>query len=272
MTDPRPKADPPSRIWDLHCHINGAPGRTPDEKISHLIACASRVGIERIMVFMGYPFIADPTPDELRHQNDQVLQALSRHQDRAFGFVYVSPAHPEVSLAEIDRCVRDGPMVGIKLWVARRCNVPEIDPIIQRAAELNAVIFQHTWIKAGGNLPGESSPMDLAELAARHPKTPLICGHTGGDWERGIRVVRSLPNVSVDLAGSDPTAGYVEMAVRELGSERVLYGSDAAGRSFASQLGKVLGADLSEPDRRRVLGGNLRRMLTPILHAKGVRL
>ena len=34
------------------------------------------------------------------------------------------------------------------------------------------------------------------------------------------------------------------MAVRELGAERVIYGSDAGGRSFATQLAKVHGADI----------------------------
>jgi predicted TIM-barrel fold metal-dependent hydrolase len=75
----------------------------------------------------------------------------------------------------------------------------------------------------------------------------------------------------VDLGGSDPTAGMVEMAVRELGAERVLYGSDAGGRSFASQLGKVLGAGISEDARRAIPGENLRRLLAPILRSKGVR-
>ncbi|MBX6311403.1 MAG: amidohydrolase family protein [Isosphaeraceae bacterium] len=259
------------RIWDLHCHLSGVEGRTPDEKMGRLIAYADRLGIERLVVFMGYPFVADPSPEELRRQNNQVLQALSHYHDRAFGFAYVSPRHVEASLAEIDRCIRDGPMVGIKLWVAMRCNTPAIDPIIRRAAELKALIFQHTWFKVGGNLPGESSPLDLAELAARHPTTPLICGHTGGDWERGIRAVKPLANVMIDLAGSDPTAGFVEMAVRELGAHRILYGSDAGGRSFASQLGKVLGAEIPDEARRLILGENLRRLLGPILRAKGVR-
>jgi predicted TIM-barrel fold metal-dependent hydrolase len=71
------------------------------------------------------------------------------------------------------------------------------------------------------------------------------------------------------MAGFDPTSGSVEMAVRELGAERVIYGSDAAGRSFASQLAKVMGADIPEPARRLILGENLRQMLTPILRAKG---
>jgi predicted TIM-barrel fold metal-dependent hydrolase len=261
---------PRERVWDLHCHLTGMPGRTPDELMAALIARADRMGIERLVVFMGYPTVADPSPDELRRQNDQVLQALSHWHDRAFGFAYVSPKQVEASVREIDRCVRDGPMVGIKLWIARRCDDPAIDPIITRARALQAAIYQHTWIKAGGNEPGESSPEDLVALAARHPSTPLICGHSGGNWELGIRTVRASPSISIDLAGSDPTAGFVEMAARELGARRVIYGSDVGGRSFASQLAKVRSAAISEGDRRAILGGNLRAILAPILRAKGV--
>ena len=163
-------------------------------------------------------------------------------------------------------------MVGIKLWVAEHCNAPSLDPIVARAAEHKAIVFQHTWLKITGNLPGESTPMELAELAARHPDAILVCGHSGGDWELGIRAIRPYKNVYADLAGGDPTAGFTEMAVRELGAERVLYGSDAGGRSFASQLAKVYGARISDDDKRLILGGNLRRLLTPILKSKGTKL
>jgi uncharacterized protein len=257
-------------IWDLHCHITERlGGRTPDESMTRLMRLADRMGIERVVIYMGDKAVADPSPDELRRQNDQVLQALSHWHHRAFGFVYVSPKHVEASLGEIDRCVRDGPMVGLKLWVAARCDCSEADELVRRATKLKAVVFQHTWIKAGGNEPGESTPMDLAALAARHPKAALICGHTGGQWELGIRAVRGVPNVAIGVAGSDPTAGFVEMAVRELGARRVLYGSDVPGRSFASQLAKVLGANMTDQDRRLILGENLRRLLMPILEAKG---
>ena len=98
-------------------------------------------------------------------------------------------------------------MVGVKLWIARRCGDEQIDPIIRRATELKAVVLQHTWWKATGNQPGESTPDDLAALAKRHPDATLICGHTGGDWERGMRAIRPFHNVYADLAGGDPTAG-----------------------------------------------------------------
>ena len=60
------------------------------------------------------------------------------------------------------------------------------------------------------------------------------------------------------------------MAVRELGPERVLYGSDAGGRSFASQLSKVDGASIPEAAKKLILGENLKRMLAPIFKRKGI--
>jgi predicted TIM-barrel fold metal-dependent hydrolase len=257
-------------IWDLHCHLSGVPGRTADERMGQLMEYVDRIGIDRICVYMGWPFLANPTPEQFRKQNDDVLQALSHWHHRAFGFVYVNPRYPAESLAEIDRCVRDGPMVGVKLWTAIRTNSAELDPIINRAAELKAVIFQHTWFKVQGNDPGESTPLELVELAKRHAQTQIICGHTGGQWELGIRAIRGQKNLFADLAGSDPTAGYTEMAVRELGAERVIYGSDAGGRSFSSQLAKVFGAEVPEEAKRLILGENLKRLMMPILQAKGM--
>jgi predicted TIM-barrel fold metal-dependent hydrolase len=258
-------------IWDGHCHLSGVPGRTPEARLGKLLEYADRMGIARLCVFMGMEWNYDPSPEHLRQENDEVLRAIRAYPDRAFGFVYLNPRHAQASLDELNRCVRDGPMVGVKLWVAQHCNAPELDPLISRAAALKAPVLQHTWIKITGNLPGESTPMELAELAGRHPEATLICGHTGGDWEAGIRAIRPHPNVYADLAGGDPTAGFTEMAVRELGAERVLYGSDAGGRSFASQLGKVLGADVPESARRLILSENLKRLLGPILKDKGRR-
>ena len=257
-------------IWDLHCHLNGVPGNTPEARLGRLLEYADRLGISRLCLFMGMDFSYDPSPERLREENDAVLRALRAFPDRVFGFVYLNPKHREASLGELDRCVRDGPMVGVKLWVAERCSSRDLDPIIERATALQAVIFQHTWIKITGNLPGESTPAELVELAIRHPAATLICGHSGGDWEIGLRAIRPHRNIHADLAGGDPVSGLTEMAVRELGAERVIYGSDAGGRSFASQLGKVLGANISERERKMILSGNLRRLLRPLLAKKGV--
>lgn len=259
------------RIWDLHCHLSGVPGLTPEERLTQMLRFADRVGIERLCLYLGMKWHHDPTPEQLRKSNDDILRAIASRPDRTFGFVYLNPKHLEFSLSEIERCVANGPMVGIKLWVAQRCHDPSLDPIIRRAAELKAVIFQHTWFNVTGNLPGESTPDDLVGLAARFPDVPIICGHTGGNWELGIRAIRNSKTLSADLAGSDPVAGYTEMAVRELGADRIIYGTDCGGRSFASQLSKVHGADISDTDKQKIFCDNLRNMMLPILTAKGIK-
>lgn len=259
-------------IWDLHCHFSGVTGDTVEERTARILQYADRMHIERLVFFMGFPWSYTPEPAVFRKQNDQVLRALDRWPERLLGFAYLNAQYPEECLKEIDRCVVNGPMVGIKLWVARKCSDAEVEPVIRRCGELKAAIYQHTWLKNGGNRPGESTPMDIAALAERNPDVPLICGHTGGEWTRGIRAVRATPNVSVGIGGGEPGSGLVDMAVRELGADRVIYGSDAGGRSFATQLAKVYGAQISDPDKKKILGGNLRRMLSPIMKRKGMRL
>src|SRR5437879_11238898 len=191
-----------------------------------LIQFADRLGIERLLLSQGYSADLHPNPVQLREENDRVMRAVRRFPERAYGSVYLSTSFLDFSLQEFDRCVRDGPMVGVgELEADKRCNAPELDAIVERAVSMKAPILQHTWLKLDGNEPGESTPYDLVELARRHPEANFICAHTGGDWERGIRVIRDTNNIFAETAGFDPTSGMVEMAVRELGPERVVYGS-----------------------------------------------
>ncbi|HVR85458.1 MAG TPA: amidohydrolase family protein [Planctomycetota bacterium] len=267
-----PQAEPGEKVdvWNLHCHLYGLPGTTGEEKVGNTLKIADRLGINRLIFYMGMEVGSrNPTTQDIRRYNDECMAAIKPWHPRVLGFVYLNPDHPEFCLEELDRCVKNGPLVGVKLWVARRCNARELDAVVRRATELGAPIYQHTWMNIKGNQPGESTPYDIVELAARHPDAKLICGHSGGDWERGIRIIRSTSSLTLELAGFDPAAGVAEMALRELGPERLIYGSDTGGRSFASQIAKVRGADIPASAKRLALGGNLRRLLKPILDQKG---
>ncbi len=259
------------RIWDVHSHLASLPGETPEERMGVLVRDMDRLGIERLILSQGYDeYDSHATPEQVRIENDRVMRAAQHFPDRAYASLYVNPEHVDATLEEFDRCVRDGPMVSIgEVQTDLRCNAPQLDPLVERAVSMNVPILQHTWLNSEGNGPGESTPYDVVELARRHPQAQLICGHTGGNWELGIRIIRDSKNVYADIAGSDPTSGFVEMAVRELGAERVLYGSDVGGRSFASQVAKVLGAEIPDDAKAMILGGNIRRLLDPVLHAKG---
>jgi len=64
----------------------------------------------------------------------------------------------------------------------------------------------------------------------------------------------------------------VEYAIQELGVERLLLGGHGPSRSYATELGKVLDADISKADRMKIFGGNLRRICAPIFQKKGIKI
>ena len=260
-------------IWDLHCHLpsDRVPGDALTEQMGNMLEIAGRVDVDKICPFLH---VGEPK------QNEEVRRALERYRGRALGFVYVEDlGNTRRAIGKLERWVGEGPMVGMKLGGGSGiASKPEYDPVFEKAIELNAVIFQHTWTKlggdppryGGGNFPKESTPQDLVEVAARYPDYPFIMGHAGGDWELGIRVARPHDNVFVGIAGGFPANGFVETAVRELGAERVIYGSDVTGRSFASQVAKVRGANISEDEKQLIFKDNLHGLMRPLLREKGI--
>ena len=198
----------------------------------------------------------DPTPEQCRLANDYVLRMRDAEPEAILPFCYVTPAFPDEAVAEIERCVGGQEMAGVKLWVARRATDPGLDPIMEKAIALDVPVLQHAWLKTTGNLPGESTPFDVAGLARRHPKARIIMAHLNGVGYRGIEAVVDVPNVVVDTSGGDPESGMVEAAVRRLGAHRVVYGSDAPIRHFGVTMNKVLGADIPDTAKRAILWDN----------------
>ncbi|MGE3819704.1 MAG: amidohydrolase family protein, partial [Isosphaeraceae bacterium] len=224
----------------------------------------------------------DPLGEAIPAEKKRTLRRfLEDHADRVSGLIPVDPGRPEASCRKMEEWIRDGPCVGVKYYGGNprgvTCGHPNNDPIIRLAAELEAIVYIHTWMivggeprrSGGGNKAGESTPMDVALLAERFPEVPLICGHSGGDWELGVRAVRRWPNVFVEFSGSDPHSGQVDYSVAQLGADRLIWGGHGPSRSYATELSKVLDADLSEAQRRQILGANLRRIAAPCFRRKG---
>jgi len=192
--------------------------------------------------------------------NDSVLRAMEDYSGDIAGLCYACPSHLQASLREIERCVARGPMIGIKLWIDARATDPRTEEIARAAEALGVPILQHAFSKANGNFTHESTPADVAALAASLPGLRIHMAHMNGAGHRGIADIAPFPNVVVDTSGSDPEAGILDYALRELGHERILFGSDAPGRSFGVQLGKVLGTSMSDTARAAILGGNAARL------------
>ncbi len=245
-------------IIDCHVHIV-----TPeDAELDRLLRAADRAGIERLCVCsLGRVWREFPTADELDVANQDILDACNKRPDRFIGGVYVSADHADASLEMVERHIANGPMRFLKLWVSQFADDSRLDPVIERCVALDVPVLAHTWIKATGNMQRESTWEHVIHLARRHPALKVWMAHACGRWEETGRAVRDYPNIRVDVSGGEPEDGMVECLVRDLGPERVLWGSDAPGRSFAVQMSKVLGADISDDAKRLILGENIREWL-----------
>lgn len=264
-------------IWDAYFTPSGGPdGSRRITEIERTMPTLEKGAIQRMCIFLDVGPGAGDSPREAgaRRDPENVLEPLKRWPDRILGLIRLNPNDVRGSLDALNRWLRDGPMVGVYFPGGRRslpCSHRNYLPLVERIVELKALIIQHNWFKTGGKqYPGESTPAELAELAARFPEQPFISAHAGGEWEKGLRAVRGAKNVLVETSGFDPTAGFIEMAVRELGPERIVFGSHLPSRSLGTELGKIIGARITEQERRLILGANLRRLLAPILERKGL--
>ncbi|NUP99744.1 MAG: amidohydrolase family protein [Armatimonadetes bacterium] len=257
---------PAGPVLDIHAHpVSGfGPYRaaTPAEDAGLLLASADRAGVSHLVLFSLHPSCPrKPTPDQFKEANDLCWEAAQAAPDRLLPFCYVNPEYVDESIAEIERCIGSRQFVGLKLWVALRAADPRVVQVVTAATQHGVPVLQHAWQKTDGNLEGESTPDDVARLARAVPDARIIMAHLNGHGMRGIERVHACTNVYVDTAGGDPEAGMVELACNRLGYQRVIFGSDAPIRHYGVQMGKVLGAPLSDAQKRAILWENAVRLL-----------
>lgn len=262
------------RIWDSYfTPAHGHPGRDGFSATLTDMTRAERAielgQFEKLCHFahVGIGTTGDAAVEELlRKTPDLVRKPFETWPDKLLGMIHLNSNEVKASLEAVDRWLGDGPMVGVYFPGggpgALACSDPSLVPLVEAVMARKGVIMQHTWNKTGGKQgPGESTPAELAVVAARYPGLVFICAHAGGEWEQGLRAVRDTPNVWIETSGFDATAGFLEMAIREVGEDRIVFGSHLPSRSLGTELTKVTSVEISEEAKRKILGGNFRRLL-----------
>jgi predicted TIM-barrel fold metal-dependent hydrolase len=262
------------RIWDAYfTPAHSHPGSDGSSQllmdVERALPAMNKAQFERACFFphVGIGTTTDARLEQLlRDRPELVSLPMQRWPGFFMGMIQVNANDIPASIHAVDRWIASGPMVGVYLPGAgpgaRPCNDPRLRPLVERVSEAGGAIMVHTWFKTGGKgSEGESTPAELAELAARFPEQKFVCAHAGGEWQRGIRAISQCHNVLIETSGFDSTAGFIEMALRELGAERILFGSHLPSRSLGTELAKILGAEVSEQDKRMMLGENFRSLL-----------
>ena len=242
-------------------HVNGAGINWSWDHNDRIIEAADALGIDQL--YVSIPITRGmPEMGEVRVCNDAVLEAMRTYPGRVFGYCFVVPGYVE-SLDEIDRCL-DAGMSGIKLYNQYKIWDPAVHPTIEKAIYEGVPILEHAGYTTSPELqaaqPNISHASDFVRAARLYPEAMLIEAHIGGggEWEWTIKHLRQAPSVYLDTSGSVIDEGMVEMAVQELGVERILFATDM---TMEGGVGKILGADLTQTQRERIFWQNFQAIL-----------
>ena len=246
------------QIIDGHAHLGPTGGfyiPTPDA--ASMVKMMDRLGI----AMTGISSHLAITSDYVRG-NDLTAETVRRFPGRFFGYVVANPCYAENVLKELRRGYDALGLCAIKLHptlhnfsVADAC----CDTIWRFADEREAVVLAHTW--EGDD---RCRPSLFAQLAEAHPRVSFLLGHSGGTpagRREAVEVATAHENVYLEVCGSTLTSEELEHMVRQVGAERVIFGTDSPWLDPRFVLGKVAYADLSDEQLRSVMGDNVRQLL-----------
>lgn len=208
------------------------------------------------------------TVKAIRENNDIVLKAMKAYPNRILGQCYINPSFKKESLDEIDRCVDNGMVMLGELYDAVKINDPLYYPIIERCMKHKIPLMLHGVTTLGNwrsgylptNPPNSSLPEDFVDIGKRYPEAMIICGHIGGggNWEYVCRVLKDAPTVYLDTSGSVSDEGMIDMAVKYIGVDRLLFATDI---NYETGVGKIMWADLTESERKKIFFDNFNNLL-----------
>ena len=91
-------------------------------------------------------------------------------------------------------------------------------------------------------------------MARKHKNTTYIIGH--GNDKGYEEVLRKYENIFMSLVCSHEF-GEIKRLIREVGSDKLLFGTDIPYLDAGFQLGSIIYADISDIDKRKILGKNM---------------
>jgi predicted TIM-barrel fold metal-dependent hydrolase len=195
---------------------------------------------------------------------EMAAAAVEKYPDRLIPFLYGLPSYEIALLPVVEQAVTQQGFRGIKLHVGE-CTLAEyvIDPLLRLAGTFPIPCL----VDVSGNAAV------AARLAKTFPQTPFWFAHMGrynstdaAMTDQFIRLAEEFDNVWLDLSAVGLPAKIGE-AVARVGARRLVWGTDGpyknptAPEYARAQLDNVRKLEISDEDKRLILGGNVARLL-----------
>ena len=208
---------------DTHLHVMlkpfyGRPPTDPEQLLSDLAECEIDGGwVSSIDSMITHDLNVQ------RRANDQLAEMVRHAPGRIGGFCTVEPGALDDAAEEVERCVRELGLIGIKLhpWLqAFSMTHPGVDLIFDAAAAVKVPVLLHD------GSPPYSTPRQIAWVARKHPDVQVILGHSGlADlWRDAADAARECPNIWLQPSAAPPVT--IRAGLDAVGPDRLLFGSD----------------------------------------------
>ncbi len=251
---------PPDDVYIVDAHAHMGPYfafMIGDEGSAEaMVRSMDRLGID---VSILSPHIAITC--DYREGNRQAYEAARRFPGRIVPFVVVNPNYPVAEIeAEISRWHEDGGITAFKLHSrlhSATCLDDGYAPAYEYANEHGLPILSHSW-------NGEGGPEKVIEtLSERYENIQFVNAHSSSGWEvidQACDLAEQFDRVHLDLTGSRLVYGGLERMVARVGADRILWGTDNPFIDPRPGLGRMLCAQVSDDDKRKMLGLNAKEL------------
>lgn len=245
----KPLAD--ALVVDAHGHL-GEDLAIPivDTSFAALVATMDRIGVD-VSCVSSIPAIYGQSA----LGNAEVIDAIAEYPERFFGYTVVDAGYPDRMRPELDRGLAGG-MRGLKIHSVSGLpyDHANYDRVYDFAGAHSLPLLAHTW---------SDEELDALEPQfGRHPNVNFVLGHAGAAVpEHYVRLGHQYDNVYLELCFSVCPRGLVEYFVGEGLAKKMLWGSDCIFMSMEQQIGRVVFAQISEADKRLILGETAARVL-----------
>lgn len=232
-----------------------------DDIVRHMDDC----GVDKAAVFA----ISEQT--DYKEVNLKILEDAKKHQGRIIPFVRIDPHYEQQLLDDLELYYKLGAK-GIKLHPMRDGFFP-VDskkltyPMYEFAAAHKLPVIIHT-AESWCNMPGL-----ISNAAYDFPEVTFIMAHCGltHGFNEAVNCCRRQENIYLDITELWPPT-YVRMAVRTVGKEKVMWGSDDPYWPMYTEIFKWLYfSDLSDEEIEYVAGLNACRLLNVPVEGYGER-
>jgi len=225
-------------IIDTHCHLglSKLSGRMITD--ARLLNVMSRYEIDQALV-MPHAVTDDPIQ---AHQD--VADLCLRFPDQFRGIANFSPLFDVDDYRKlVYRFIREHDFVAIKLNPMQHLTSPlmsNADKVFDTAADLGVPVIVHTGLGAPWALPSLNIPQ-----ARRHPDLPIVLAHAGHSFYSSEAYVAASECENIYLEPSWCTIQDLKFLIQNIGSERILFGSDQP-ENVPIELAKYRALELDE--------------------------